>query len=70
MQLVVDIQDKRLADKIIRLLSVFKSDGVSIRTIENNTDVQKELPEFDVDYENSIQYKMDRAEFEEMKENL
>jgi len=70
MQLVVDIQDDRLVDKIVQLLSAFKNDGVSIKAIDEGIDMQKELPEFDVDYENSTQYKLDRAEFEEMKENL
>lgn len=70
MQLLVDIENKSLADKIVKLLEVFKNDGVKVKAISNSLNNKKELPEFDVDYENSIQYKLDRAEFEEIKENL
>jgi len=67
MQLIVDIQNENMVNKIIKLLEVFKSDGVKVKTIAKDKNA---LPEFDVDYENSIQYKLDRAEFEEMKESL
>ena len=67
MQLIVDIENRQLVDKIIKLLEIFKSDGVKVKTLSKDQD---ELLEFDVDYENSIQYKLDRAEFQEMKESL
>jgi len=69
MQLIVDIENQPLADKIVKLLEIFKNDGVKVKAIDNGLDSKEELPEFDVDYENSIQYKLDRAEFEEMKES-
>ena len=67
MQLIVDIENKDLVDKIIKILEVFKSDGVKVKAVSNN---KENLPEFDIEYENSMQYKLDRAEFEEMKEKL
>ena len=37
MQLLIDIEDNNLADKIIKILNVFKNDGLKIRkqNIEN-----------------------------------
>ncbi len=66
MQLLVNIKSKTIAEKIIRILEVFKSDGVEIKTIDSKKDTQ----EYDVDYERSFQYKLDRADFVEMKEKL
>jgi len=66
MQLVVDIKNDKIAKKIIEILNVFKSDGVEIKQIKKLNN----LPEYDVDYERSFQYKLDRADFTEMKEKL
>ena len=68
MQLVIDIENKDMADKIIKLLNIFKNDGISIKSISNEKN--QIAQEFDVDYEKSFQYKLDRAEFNEMKESL
>ena len=69
MQLVIDINNNSLAEKIIKILEVFTEDGVEIKIIKNDDEKNSEI-EYDVDYENSFQYKLDRADFIEMKENL
>ena len=69
MQLIVNIKNNTIAEKIIRILEVFKSDGVEIETIRSK-DNQKDIEEYDVEYERSFQYKLDRADFIEMKERL
>ena len=70
MQLIVDIQNKFIAEKILAILNVFKSDGVKIKTIDTQQAKQQNAHEYDVDYEKSFQYKLDRADFLEMKEAL
>ena len=70
MQLIVDIQNNTLAKKIIQILEVFKNDGVKVKTLNKTTDNQQNAKEYDVDYEKSFQYKLDRADFIEMKESL
>jgi len=70
MQLMVNIKSNTIAEKIIRILEVFKSDGVEIETIDRSKENQKDIQEYDVDYERSFQYKLDRADFVEMKERL
>jgi len=70
MQLIVDIQNNSLAEKILQILQVFKSDGVKVKTIEDKSKEQDTVQEYDVEYERSFQYKLDRADFIEMKENL
>jgi len=76
MQLLVDIKDESIAKKIIKLLEVFKNDGVEIKsTSTTKLDLERSKEEqekqsYDVDYENSYQYKLDRAEFADMKEKL
>ena len=70
MQLIVDIKNDTIAKKIIQILEVFKSDGVEIKTIDGSKENQKDIEEYDIDYERSFQYKLDRAEFIEMKEKL
>ncbi len=76
MQLLVDIKDESIAKKIIKLLEVFKNDGVEIKSTSKTkldlerTKEEQEKQSYDVDYENSYQYKLDRAEFSEMKEKL
>jgi len=67
MQLIVDIKKDSIAQKIIKLLEIFKNDGVEVKLISND---KKDLKEYDIDYEKSYEYKLDRAEFEEMKEKL
>ena len=59
-----------MAEKIIRILEVFKSDGVEIKTVSVSDENQKDTQEYDVDYERSFQYKLDRSDFVEMKEKL
>ncbi len=68
MQLTIDIKNESIANKIIQLLEVFKNDGVEIKKISNNS--EKESQEYDVEYEHSFEYKLDRAKFKEMKEKL
>ena len=70
MQLIVNIQNSKTAEKILHILEVFKSDGVEIKTTEDSKKASKDTKEYDVDYENSFQYKLDRADFIEMKERL
>lgn len=67
MQLIVDIKDDKLAKKIIKILDAFKDDRVKIKSV--NEKIEKNQ-EYDVDYEHSYQYKLDRAEFEEIKRKL
>ncbi len=69
MQLIVNIENSKIAEKILHILEVFKSDGVEVKTIDTIKKSPKEQ-EYDVDYENSFQYKLDRADFIEMKERL
>jgi len=70
MQLIVDITNNAIAEKIIQILEVFKSDGVKIKTLDKVNDKQQDTQEYDVDYEKSFQYKLDRADFIEMKKSL
>lgn len=70
MQLIVNIQNSKTAEKILHILEVFKSDGVEIKIIDDSKKASKDTKEYDVDYENSFQYKLDRADFIEMKERL
>ena len=69
MQLIVDIQSNTVAQKIMQILEVFKSDGVEV-TIDKAKEKRKDAQEYDVDYEKSFQYKLDRADFISMKEAL
>lgn len=75
MQLIVDIKNKSIADKIVRLLKDFKDKGVEIREIKKakqETEFSDEYIEknwLDIirkahvpeDYENSEQYMEDRV---------
>ena len=70
MQLIVNIQNSKMAEKILHILEVFKSDGVEVKTIDDSKKASEDTKEYDVDYENSFQYKLDRADFIEMKEKL
>ena len=70
MRLVVDIQNKSIAKKVLAILNIFKDDGVKIEKVDTLKTDPKDSPEYDIDYEKSFQYKLDRADFEEMKENL
>ncbi len=69
MQLIVNIKNNILAEKILKILEIFKSDGVEVKTINKTKEISNEK-EYDVDYERSFQYKLDRADFIEMKERL
>ena len=68
MQLSIEIQNENLVKKIIKLLEIFKDDGVKIKTISK--DNLGNSTSYDVEYEKSFQYKTDRADFLEMKESL
>ncbi len=70
MQLIVDVPNNSLAEKILQILQVFKSDGVNVKAIEEKSKKQDTAQEYDVEYERSFQYKLDRADFIEMKEKL
>ena len=70
MQLLLKIKDDKIFDELLWMLERFKSDGVEIETIGSLKDNQKDVQEYDVDYERSFQYKLDRAEFAQMKERL
>ena len=70
MRIIVDIQNNTLAKKIMQILEVFKNDGVKVKTLNKTTDDQQNTQEYDVEYEKSFQYKLDRADFLEMKESL
>ena len=69
MQLIVNIKNNILAEKILKILEIFKSDGVEVKTINKTKEISNRK-EYDVDYERSFQYKLDRADFIEMKERL
>ena len=69
MQLIVNIKNNILAEKILKILEIFKSDGVEVKTINKTKEISNGK-EYDVDYERSFQYKLDRADFIEMKERL
>ncbi len=70
MRLVVDIQNKSVAKKVLAILNIFKDDGVKIENADISQTDPKDAPEYDIDYERSFQYKLDRAAFEEMKKKL
>ena len=70
MQLIVNIENNEIAKKILKILEVFRSDGVEIKSIDDLKNFSKEAQEYDVEYENSFQYKLDRADFIEMKKRL
>ena len=70
MQLIVNIKNNTIAEKIMQILEVFKSDGVEVKTIEKTKENQQYAQEYDVDYEKSFQYKLDRADFIAIKEAL
>ena len=67
MQILLNIKNEKIFDKLLWMLEHFKSDGVEIEILKDD---QENVQEYDVDYERSFQYKLDRAEFIEMKENL
>ena len=67
MQILLNIKNEKIFDKLLWMLEHFKSDGVEIEILKDD---QEDVQEYDVDYERSFQYKLDRAEFIEMKENL
>ena len=88
MQLVVNINNSSIADKIIWFLETLKDKGVQIiqkeqtlsYEIENLSDeyiqanwkniVSESLKNYDECYRKTFQYKLDRAEFREMKEEI
>ena len=78
MQLVIDIQDTHLADKIIKILEVFKNDGLKIQKqniqtkekieysdvyIEKNWREMIMLSNSDANYYKSKQYDEDRGNY-------
>jgi len=82
MQLSLNIKNEQILDKLLWVLEHFKSDGVEIikkdetvysdQYIEKNWReiISKALENYDSSYENSFQYKLDRAEFLETKGKL
>jgi len=84
-QLILNIHDESIMSKLLWMLEHFKSDGVEVKNtsnqvledlsdefIEKNWEsiVSKSLENYNLDYENSFEYKLDRAEFIEMKGQL
>ena len=78
-QLILNIKDESTKEKILWMLEHFKDDGIEIEQtpITNCTDeyieqnykeiVSKSLENYDKNYENSFDYKIDRANFIEVK---
>ena len=77
MQLIIDIKNESIADKIKTILSTFKNDGVEIKEVfhtesKNNLSdeyIEKHWREIlmgiksDPDYYKSEQYKLDRGKY-------
>lgn len=88
MQLMINIQNESLVDKVIWFLETLKDKGVQIiqkeQTIHSEVEilsdeyiqenwksiVSESLNNYNESYIKSFQYKLDRAEFREMKEAL
>ena len=70
MQITVEVQNNKVAEKILKILDVFKSDGVTVATMDKTKENIKDSEEYDIEYERSFQYKLDRADFVQMKEDL
>ena len=86
MQLIIDIKDEFIVDKVKNLLSTFKDEDIQIKEIkstnsnQNLTDIYIEenwqevvseaLKAYDNNYEKSFQYKIDRTNFQQMKDSL
>lgn len=81
-QLIIEIKNESIKDKVLWMLEHFKNDGIEIKDnttretnelsddyIENNYKeiVSNSLKNYDENYENSFEYKLDRADFIEMK---
>ncbi len=86
MQLIVDIENENVADKVVQFLKSLKKEGVKVTQqettknhkpqtehsdeyIEENWQnvVSEALAEYDSDYEKSFEYKIDRADFQDIK---
>jgi len=77
MQLIIDIKNESMVDKIKAILNVFKADGVEIKetvSLDPETDLSDEYIEknwkellmgikSDPSYYKSEQYKLDRGEY-------
>jgi len=63
-QLILNIHNESIMDELLWMLEHFKSDGVEVKKISPSEE------NYDVEYENSFQYKLDRADFREMKKNI
>ena len=81
-RLIIDIKNESTKEKILWMLEHFKDDGVEIQSnsetkakllsdefIEKNYKkiVSKSLENYDPNYRKSFKYKVDRADFIEMK---
>jgi hypothetical protein len=84
-QLILNIKNENIMNKLLWMLSHFKDDGIEIEYpktknekrktkftdeyIEENwqTVVSEALAEYDSDYEKSFEYKIDRANFQDLK---
>jgi hypothetical protein len=69
-RLVLEVNNKDILDKLLWMLKHFKEDGIKITIIDTLKENQDDVQEYDVDYEKSFQYKLDRADFIQMKESL
>jgi hypothetical protein len=69
-RLVLEVNNKDILDKLLWMLKHFKEDGIKITKIDTLKENQDDIQEYDVDYEKSFQYKLDRADFIQMKESL
>ena len=63
-QLILNIKNESIMEKLLWMLEHFKSDGVEVENIVSSS------KDYDVEYENSFEYKLDRADFAKMKENI
>jgi len=84
-QLILNIENEKIVDKLLWMLKHFEKDGIEINSnIEKNMEplddefiqknwkniVSKSLEHYSIEYENSFEYKMDRADFMQMKSHL
>jgi len=70
-QLVLNVYNEAIMDKLLWMLEHFKNDGVEIEEYEEWKDiVSKSLKDYSIEYENSFEYKIDRAEFQEIKAKI
>ena len=70
-KLILNIHNEAIMDKLLWMLEHFKNDGVEIEEYEKWKDiVSKSLKDYNIKYENSFEYKIDRAEFQNIKAEI